>query len=70
MMPDMNGFEVIQRMNAMTLDAPPQVILLASSENAGDRGASRDLDVSGYIMKPFTKDTILEKLAMIGLSPD
>ncbi|MCP4688186.1 MAG: response regulator [Desulfobacterales bacterium] len=60
MMPDMHGFKVIEQMNALTLSAPPMVIILASSENMGDRSNSRDLNVSGYIMKPFTRTDLLD----------
>lgn len=64
-MPDMNGFELCEKlqMNAMTQIIP--VIVLTAKVLPSDRQRLIDLSVSGIITKPFDPLTIWQQVADI-----
>ncbi|MCP4689004.1 MAG: response regulator, partial [Desulfobacterales bacterium] len=61
-MPDMHGFQVVERMGAMELKAPPAIIIITSSESPEDKTFSRELHVAGYIVKPFRRSDLLDRI--------
>jgi two-component system chemotaxis response regulator CheY len=68
-MPEMNGLEMIRAVRANpTLRRIPIVMVTTETEydqvvKALAAGASE------YVMKPFTKDIIMDKLDMLGVAP-
>jgi len=66
-MPEMNGFEFLCAVRRQPQHDTMKVVMvtteteLAQVENALRCGANE------YIMKPFTRDAVLEKLQMLGL---
>ena len=68
-MPQMNGFEFLCAVRAeLQRDAMRIVMVTTETEleqvqNALHRGADE------YIMKPFTRDSVMEKLQILGLVP-
>jgi two-component system chemotaxis response regulator CheY len=68
-MPQMNGYEFLQAARA-NHDYDPMKIVMVTTEteivqvqNALEHGANE------YIMKPFTRDAVTEKLQILGLVP-
>lgn len=62
-MPEMDGFEVFEKLreNQATQNIP--VILLTSKVLARDRNRFTDLDLAGVITKPFNALTIWQQVA-------
>lgn len=64
-MPNMNGFELLRQIRADgALKALP-VLLVTAEAKKEDIIAAAQAGASGYIVKPFTKATLEEKLAKI-----
>ena len=66
-MPVMNGLEMLTQLRATGFDGIKVMMVTTEAENdfiirALDAGANE------YLMKPFTKDLLLEKLAILGLN--
>src|SRR5262245_53623532 len=64
-MPNMNGFELLRQIRAdAQLKALP-VLLVTAEAKKEDIVTAAQIGASGYIVKPFTKATLEEKLAKI-----
>lgn len=57
-MPGVNGFEVLKWMRAQSLNIP--VAILTSSPEDIDRERTRDLGAECYLLKPPTKEMVLD----------
>lgn len=64
-MPNMNGFELLSRIRAepSTKDLP--VLMVTAEARKEDIVMAAQAGASGYIVKPFTKATLEEKVAKI-----
>jgi two-component system chemotaxis response regulator CheY len=64
-MPNMNGFELLRsiRADAQLKDLP--VLLVTAEAKKEDIITAAQIGASGYIVKPFTKATLEEKLTKI-----
>lgn len=60
LMPDMNGLEVLKRIKQMDPDA--RVLMCTASEQSSHVQESLDSGASGYVVKPFTQDTLNGKI--------
>ena len=67
-MPDMDGMETLRRIVA-THPAMPVIMVTTETETAQIRRAL-EAGANEYLMKPFTKIAVLEKLALLRLLPD
>src|SRR5262249_1186912 len=64
-MPNMNGFELLRNIRAdEKLKALP-VLLVTAEAKKEDIVTAAQIGASGYIVKPFTKATLEEKLTKI-----
>lgn len=70
-MPEMNGMEVLDALSAKEMSARRPRVIIVSTEcevekiiQAMERGADE------YIMKPFTKEILEEKLSILGIAHD
>lgn len=64
-MPNMNGFELLRQIRAdATLKSLP-VLLVTAEAKKEDIVTAAQIGASGYIVKPFTKATLEDKLAKI-----
>ncbi len=61
MMPDLDGFEVMRRINAMKGDTPPVVFFTAKGRDA-DRQVGADLGAVAYMVKPATRGDLLDTI--------
>lgn len=59
LMPQLDGVEVVGRLRANR----PRVLMLSSVTSTEKIRAARDAGVSYYVLKPFTKEKVLEGLA-------
>jgi two-component system sensor histidine kinase/response regulator len=62
-MPDMDGFELAEKVQQSPYGAGPVVLMLTSGERLGDVGRSRRAGVSGYLLKPVRRDELKDAIA-------
>ena len=67
-MPEMDGRTFIRTVRAdSAFDALP-VVMVTSESDAGNMASALLAGASEYVIKPFTKDAIVEKLQLLGLA--
>jgi CheY-like chemotaxis protein/HPt (histidine-containing phosphotransfer) domain-containing protein len=59
-MPEMDGFELAERINESHKEMAPPIIILTSSGQRGDAGRCRELGISAYITKPVSQSDLLD----------
>lgn len=64
-MPNMNGFELLQHIRAEPDIKHLPVLMITAEAKKEDIVMAAQLGASGYIVKPFTKAVLEEKLAKI-----
>ncbi len=64
-MPEMNGFELLEKIRADGTIGKLPVLMVTAEARKEDIVRAAQSGASGYIVKPFTKATLEEKLAKI-----
>jgi two-component system, chemotaxis family, chemotaxis protein CheY len=64
-MPNMNGFELLRQIRADDKLKSLPVLLVTAEAKKEDIVTAAQIGASGYIVKPFTKATLEEKLSKI-----
>ena len=65
-MPEMNGLELVQSVRSRPeLDAM-KVVMVTTEAESQHLALALEAGANEYVMKPFTKDILLQKLQMIG----
>jgi len=64
-MPNMNGFELLRQIRADAKLKSLPVLLVTAEAKKEDIVTAAQIGASGYIVKPFTKATLEEKLGKI-----
>jgi two-component system chemotaxis response regulator CheY len=65
-MPEMNGLELVKRLR-LKPELDPMVIVMVTTETEVDQvSAALEAGANEYVMKPFTKEILLEKLQLTG----
>jgi two-component system chemotaxis response regulator CheY len=69
-MPEMNGLEMIRavRQNAELRRIP--IVMVTTETEYSQVVKALAAGASEYVMKPFTKDIIMDKLDMLGVAPE
>jgi CheY-like chemotaxis protein len=62
MMPQMNGFEVLERLRAHPATAPVPVIVLTALAQERDIERAVASGAQGYVIKPFEPDELLNRI--------
>jgi two-component system chemotaxis response regulator CheY len=68
-MPEVNGLELVKRVRAHPEFASMTVIMVTTETEIDQMAAALEAGANEYIMKPFTKDILIEKLQMAGIHP-
>ena len=63
-MPNMNGFDVIERLKSSSQTAEIPVIFITGSTEAEDEVTGFSLGAVDYIKKPFTKESVLHRVRL------
>ena len=68
-MPEMNGYELIcaLRRDPQYDDVP--LMMVTSETELSQMAKALEAGANEYVMKPFTKDVIIEKLTLLGVLP-
>ena len=68
-MPEMNGLELLKSLRQLPELASLKVIMVTTETEMGQMALALAEGANEYVMKPFTKDILKQKLEMIGISP-
>jgi two-component system, chemotaxis family, chemotaxis protein CheY len=68
-MPEMNGIELLRAVRATDEYRGIPVVMVTTETEASQVVRALAAGASDYVMKPFTKDIILEKLELLGIVP-
>lgn len=64
MMPDLDGFDVMQQIQAMSGDSPP-VVFFTAKGHPTDRERGEGLGAVGYMVKPATRGELLDVIERV-----
>jgi len=68
-MPEMNGLELLKRLRQKP-ELNSMVVVMVTTESELDQmAAALEAGANEYIMKPFTKEILVEKLELVGIHP-
>ncbi len=68
-MPEMNGLEFVQAARALPGNEAMQIMMITTESEADNVMTALESGANEYLMKPFTKESIQDKLSMLGLVP-
>ena len=68
-MPEVSGFEVLTAIRRDPRLADMPVVMVTTETEINQMSKALEHGVSEYVMKPFTKDILLGKLELLGLTP-
>lgn len=68
-MPEMNGLELLKELRHNPELALLKVVMVTTEAELSHMSAALAAGANEYVMKPFTKDILKEKLELIGLLP-
>lgn len=63
MMPELNGFEVLEKMEAEKLLANTKVLMLTAKGQEADKKKASELGADKYITKPFSNKEVIDCVA-------
>jgi two-component system chemotaxis response regulator CheY len=68
-MPEMDGFEFLRRVRTDPEFSELRVMMVTTESEMSQVAKALEAGTSEYLMKPFTKEALLEKLVLLGLDP-
>jgi two-component system, chemotaxis family, chemotaxis protein CheY len=68
-MPEVNGLELLKQLRRKPELASLVVVMVTTETELNQMVAALDAGANEYVMKPFTKDILVEKLQLIGVHP-
>jgi two-component system, sensor histidine kinase and response regulator len=63
-MPDMNGFQVVEKLRKLSLETGLTTIMLTSDHWADDIARTYDLGLGGYLVKPIRRSDLLQTIGI------
>jgi two-component system, chemotaxis family, chemotaxis protein CheY len=66
-MPEMNGLELLRHLRERPELASMLIVMVTTETELGQMAAALDAGANEYIMKPFTRDILIEKLELLGI---
>ena len=68
-MPEMNGLELLKQLRQDPDLASLKVIMVTTETELDHMVSALEAGANEYVMKPFTKDILREKLELVGILP-
>ena len=68
-MPEMDGFEFLSRVRADAEFSDLRVMMVTTESEMTQVAKALEAGANEYLMKPFTKEALFEKLVLLGLDP-
>jgi len=69
-MPTMNGIEFVRAVRANAAFEKLRVMMITTQTETADLATALEAGADEYLMKPFTKVMVLEKLRLLGIGPE
>ncbi len=66
-MPEVNGLELLQRLRQDPALSSLVVIMVTTETELDQMATALEAGANEYVMKPFTKDILVEKLQLVGI---
>jgi two-component system, chemotaxis family, chemotaxis protein CheY len=66
-MPEVNGLELLQRLRQNPALSSLVVIMVTTETELDQMATALEAGANEYVMKPFTKDILVEKLQLVGI---
>jgi len=66
-MPEMNGLDLLKRLRGNPELSSLVVVMVTTETDSEQMVAALEAGANEYIMKPFTKDILVEKLELVGI---
>ncbi len=68
-MPEMDGFEFLRRVRADAEFEDVPIVMVTTESEMAQVARALEAGANEYLMKPFTREALLEKLVLLGLGP-
>ena len=68
-MPEINGLEMLKRLRRKPELSSLVVVMVTTETELDQMAEALEAGANEYIMKPFTKDILMEKLQLVGVHP-
>ena len=68
-MPEVNGLDLLKQLRQIPELSRLVVIMVTTETELDQMAAALEAGANEYIMKPFTKDILVEKLELVGIHP-
>jgi two-component system chemotaxis response regulator CheY len=68
-MPEMNGMDLLKRLRQDPALSSLVVVMVTTETELDQMAAALAAGANEYVMKPFTKDILVEKLELVGIHP-
>lgn len=69
-MPEMNGFDLLVRVRANRAFDPMKIVMVTTETETSQMVKALEAGANEYVMKPFTKEVIREKLRLLEMIKD
>jgi two-component system chemotaxis response regulator CheY len=66
-MPELNGLELLKQLRQKPELASLVVVMVTTETELDQMSAALEAGANEYVMKPFTRDILVEKLEMVGI---
>ena len=66
-MPEMNGLELLKRLRQDPDLASLKVLMVTTETEMAQMASALEAGANEYVMKPFTKEILVEKLELVGI---
>jgi len=67
-MPEMDGITCLRALRAMNLEPRPLVVMCTTENSVSKIREALEAGADEYIMKPYDREVLLDKLAQVGLA--
>ena len=67
-MPEMDGFEMLRQLRANARWNQVKVMMVTTETEMGEMSRALGAGADEYVMKPFTREIIVDKLELLGLT--
>lgn len=68
-MPEMNGFDLLKKIRENPGYADLRVLMVTTETEMDQMSSALAAGANEYVMKPFTKEILMEKLELVGITP-
>jgi two-component system, chemotaxis family, chemotaxis protein CheY len=68
-MPEINGLDLVRRLRQDPALASLAVVMVTTETELDQMATALEAGANEYVMKPFTKEILVEKLDLIGIHP-